>query len=157
MKNGNFLKLSIATTCTLGCFNIYIVIINSYFSHYGLTSTEINIISIVSYSLGLIGSIGLSIIADRTKKYRLILIILNIILVITQVIMTILMEIIKGHNSYFAIILISYGVTGFTLLSIVTISIDFACEITFPIGESMSVGFMISCSRILGVAAVLLL
>ena len=154
MKNGSFIKLSIATTFTLGFFNIYIVIVNEYFSYYGLKQKEITIISAISYSSGVIGSVFLSIVADRTKKYKLILIVLNIVLLLNHFVMTILMEFVQGHNFYFILVLIVYGITGFSLLSLITISVDLACEITFPIGESLSVGFMISCSRVLGFASV---
>ncbi len=153
-KNNDYLKLSISTTLILGFFNVYIVIINRYFSYYGLTTKEISIISSTSYAAGVVGAIFLSLIADRTKRYKSELVTLNSILFLNQLVMTVMMEFYKGHVVYFVLTLVCYAITGFTILSIITISIDYVCEITYPIGESISVGLIISNSRILGFIAV---
>ena len=138
----------------MGSFNVFIVISTSYFTMHNLTVDETSIISIFSYSAGIVGSIVFSYLADRFKNYKFMIIILTSCLLFIQVIMTVLMEIFKSPDFYFYLVLICYTAFGLMMIPIISIGIDFLIESTFPIGESISFGMLISFSRIIGLITV---
>jgi len=138
----------------LGSFNVFIVISTSYFQQHQLTSTETTTINISSYIAGILGSVIFSYLADKLKKYKLILVILNSCLLSFQIVMTILMEIFKSHKFYYYLILICYSCFGLTSIPIISIGIDFVSEVTYPIGEAISFGMVVSFSRVVGMITV---
>ena len=151
-KNRNFNYLLGSITCIMGFFNLYGTVLNKYFALYKVTNLQTSIIGGVSNVLGIVGSIVISVIIDNIKKYRKPFLILNIIGFVAQVLITILCEVLE--DDAFILVVILWSFLAFSVLPIFTISMDFVCELTYPVGESISGGLIMACNQISGILSV---
>ena len=151
-KNKNFIKLLINFTFVIGYFNLYGTIVNEYFSLYNLTDSQTSYIIGISNFFGILGSLIISMILDKYKNYRQSFIILNILGIISHLSMTALIELYPDYA--FPIFLITWTMCTVSILPIYTCSMDFVVELTYPVGESISGGFILSCTEMSGIFAV---
>lgn len=151
-KNKNFFKLLISFTCIIGFFNLYGTITNEYFTKYGLTSDEASYIAACGNFIGILASLGISMIIDKYKNYRKSFLILNLIGLTTHVLQTILIELFKKYA--FIILFILFTVCLSVLIPIFTCSMDLVVELTYPVGESISGGIIMSSNQISGITMV---
>jgi FLVCR family feline leukemia virus subgroup C receptor-related protein len=152
LKNKSFLKLLISFTCILGYFNVYGTIINEYFSMYGLDEDQTSYVAGIANILAIISCLITSIILDKFKNYKKAFIILNIVGLISQIAMTVLLEILEENR--FLVFTIFWSLCSLSILPIYTLSMDFVCELTYPVGESISGGFIMSFTQISGIIGV---
>ena len=104
---------------------------------------------------GILTALIVGAIIDKFKKYRLAMIICNISSLVVFIITTILMEVIKKKN---------LGITSFicytliigTAVPIYTSGMDYVCEITYPVGESISEGIIMSFNQIMGIVGIII-
>lgn len=137
----------------IGFFNIFGTIINQYLSLYHIPDLEITYIAVVGNSLGIIASLCMSYFLDNNKKYKKNFLTLNCIGFVASIIVTLLLELISDDYSlYIAFPL--YGIVYITLVPVFTISMDYACELTYPCGESIAVGLIMSSNQISGIIGV---
>jgi len=151
-KNKNFIKLLISFTCILGYFNLYGTILNELFTKYLLSEWELSMIGGLANILALIGVMLISILIDKYKKYKISFIILNAIGLLSHIAMTMILELSK--DNLFILTAILWSICSISILPIYTCSMDFVCELTYPVGESISGGFIMSCTQISGIIAV---
>jgi FLVCR family MFS transporter 7 len=151
-KNKNFIKLLIIFTCVLGYFNLYGTIVNEYLMSYGFSNDQTTIVGGTSQFCGITGTVLVSIFIDKFKKYKLIFLILNIIGLICHVAMTMLIELFTEYG--FIIVMFLWSIATISIIPIYACSFDFVIELTYPIGESISGGLIMSCSQISGIVAV---
>ena len=92
-------------------------------------------------------------IIDKTKKFKLVMLILAISGTAFQGLFTLLLELIvsKDLNGY-AIGLVLYSLINIPIISYFTIGMNYACEITYPVGESINGSIMASTPQILCIA-----
>lgn len=142
-------------TCIIGYFNIYGTKINSIFAKYKkINNNDISLIAGVANFAGIFGAITMSVIVDTLKKYKIIFIILAILGLIFQTLITIFAEIIEGETASFVIIMICFSCVQFCVLPIFTISFDLVIELTYPVGESISGGIIMTLTQISGIIGV---
>jgi len=151
-RNKNFILLLISFTCILGYFNLYGTIINELFTRYPLTEKEMSTIGGFANILALIGVLSISALIDKYKKYKKSFIILNIIGIISHVGMTFFLEYIE--KNLFIYISILWSICSIAILPIYTCSMDLVCELTYPVGETISGGFIMTCTQISGIISV---
>ena len=85
----------------------------------------------------------MSFILDKYKKYKIFLLILSILSTISQLFLTFLLELVESKelNAY-AICIIFYIFINGTVLPYFSFIINYTCEITYPVGEYISIGFL---------------
>ena len=152
LKNKNFLTILVCFSCITGFTNFYGVIINPVLTRYKLTENQISKINSVGNILLTFGIILISMLIDKFKKYKLSFIFLNIIGLIGQVLFTVFLEYVE--NNLYTYIFILWCLTIISLMPIYSICLDFVCEITYPVGESFSGGFIITITQFVSIGLV---
>jgi Na+/melibiose symporter-like transporter len=152
MSNKNFITLLIMFTCIMGYLNIYGTIINSYFSKYRLTDDETSFIAGTANGVAITASIIVSIIIDKYKIYKKALLFLSLTGLVSHLLMTISIEVYEDKAWVF--LLIFWTICSSTIVPIFTCSMDFVVEITYPVGESISGGFIMMVNQIVGIIGV---
>ena len=156
--NKRFIYLLLSTFFVVGYYDVYGTIINSYFALYNISDSECSYIYFTSSVVGLISSLIISKILDKTKKFKLTMIILGISGTIFQAIFTLLLELTVTHKkmNQFAIGMVMYSLVMVIVVPFYTCGMNYACEITYPVGESINGGIMMSASQISGIAGTFL-
>ena len=155
--NIRFVYLLISTLFVVGYYDVMGTIINSLFVMYGVTGQQSNVIYAVSSVAGMIASLVISWLLDRYKKFKLFMIVLCITGTLFQALFTLLLELAepKGLNAY-AIGLVLYTLVNMIVVPFYTIGMNYACEITYPVGESINGGIMMTMSQLSGIGGTFL-
>ena len=160
--NKRFIYLLISTFFVIGYYNIIGTIINPLFELYSISGNDSSIIFFVSNILGMISSVIISKIVDKNNKFKLSMIILCVLGTFFQILLTIFLEIFKPNDNKesskteFVIALIIYSLVNIVVIPFYTIGMNYACEITYPVGESINGGIMMSVSQISEIAGTFL-
>ena len=155
--NIRFIYLLISTLFVVGYYDVMGTIINSLFDMYGVSGQESSIIYAVSSVAGMISSLVISWLLDKYKKFKLFMIILCILGTLFQALMTLLFELAKPRNlSSYAIGLVLYTLVNMIVVPFYTIGMNYACEITYPVGESINGGIMMTMSQLSGIGGTFL-
>ena len=163
-KNKRFIYLFISTFFVVGYYNVIGTLINPLFELYSISGNNSSIIFFISSILGMISSVIISKIVDKTQKFKLSMILLCVFGTIFQILLTILLEIFKpdskekneNSTTEFVIALILYSLVTIVDTPFYTIGMNYACEITYPVGESINGGIMMSASQIAGIGGTFL-
>ena len=134
-------------------FDIMSTIINGLLDLYTITGTQSSVIYAVASLIGMISSLIISWLLDKYKKFKLIMILLSITGSIFHALFSFLLELIesKGLNGY-AIGIVLYSLINISIISFYTIGMNYACEITYPVGESINGSIMATAPQILAIA-----
>ena len=156
--NKRFVYLLIVSFFIVGYYDVYSTIINSYFALYGISDSKSSYIYSVSCIIGMVSSIIVSYVVDKTQKFKLILVLLAIIGMVFQGLFTLLMHLSESnkHVHAFVTALIMYSLVNAVVVPFYTIGMNYACEITFPVGESINGGIMMSMSQFSGIGGTFL-
>ena len=155
--NIRFIYLLIATLFVVGYYDVMGTIINSLFEMYGITGNESNVIYAVSSVAGMLASLLISWLLDKYKKFKLFMVILCITGTVLQALFTFLMELAKSKDfSAYAIALVLYTLVNVIVVPFYTIGMNYACEITYPVGESINGGIMMTMSQLSGIGGTFL-
>ena len=84
------------------------------------------------------------------------MVILGITGTVFQAIFTLLLELTVTHKkmNQFAIGMVMYSLVMVIVVPFYTCGMNYACEITYPVGESINGGIMMSASQISGIAGI---
>ena len=152
-----FIYLLIATLFVVGYYDVMGTIINSLFEMYEITGNESNIIYAVSSVAGMLASLLISWLLDKYKKFKLFMVILCISGTVLQALFTFLMELAKSKDfSAYAVALVLYTLVNIIVVPFYTIGMNYACEITYPVGESINGGIMMTMSQLSGIGGTFL-
>jgi Na+/melibiose symporter-like transporter len=154
IKNKNFIKLLISFTCILGFFNLYGTIGMSYFSLYISDNDAISYVIGASNLASIIACLIVSGIIDKYKIYKKVFLILNLTGIVCQILLTVFLELIEDKDIVYILFFITWTIISMSIIPIYSCSMDFVCELTYPVGESISGGFIMSCTQISGIIAV---
>lgn len=154
VKNGNFMKFLVCGALVIGFFNIIGTTLNHYLALYGLSDTEATITAGVANGIGLVACLVVSMILDKSKKFKKCMVILNIIGLVFFVIITFLMEITNKGRAYISVTL--YSLIFSSVIPIYTTGMDYVAELTYPVGESYSGGLIMCSNQITGALGILL-
>ena len=155
--NFRFICLFIAYLLVIGYFDIMSTIINSLLDLYNITGNQSSVIYAVASVVGMISSLVISWILDKYQKFKLVLLLLTVSGAVFQGLFTLLLELIesKDLNGY-AIGLILYSLINISIISFYSIGMNYACEITYPVGESVNGSIMATSPQILAIALIFL-
>lgn len=157
-KNKSFICLLISFICINSFFQFYPVVIVDIFSLYDLEITTTSYLLITALLGGVVGNFFYSWIVDHLRKYRIIFIVLSLVNLITFTLLALLLELLgiqKGN--YKVLYFIGCGIYGSCIIPLFSIAYDFAHELTYPIGESVSSGMMLSFSTVLAIISTYLI
>ena len=153
--NRNFIILFISTICIVGFLNTFGTICNSYLKLYYFTDTQISYIASAANLFGIISSGIVSVIIDKNKKYKNTLIILSLLSLIGMSSITSLFELAdKKYTQYICSVL--YIITVSFITPVYTTSMDYVIELTYPVGESISEGIIMTGNQLFGVVGTLI-
>ena len=154
-EDKNFIKVLISLTCIVGFINIFGTIFNSYMALYKIKDSVATYTAAIANCLGILTALIVGKIIDKSKKYKYAMIVCNIISLAAFIITLILMEI--TNKKYLSIIsFICYTLIISFSVPIYTSGMDFVCEITYPVGESISEGVIMSFNQIMGIIGILI-
>ena len=134
----SFLLLALSFGVILGVFNTIGTVIDPILDAFNMTSAS-SFVGAMFIVGGLIGSILFGVFLDCTKKFKIALIMVN---VGSLIVMTLFTFLIKLEITYVTIIAAFF--IGNIMLPIFPVALEFACELTFPIGEALSDGFLLT-------------
>ena len=162
--NKRFIYLLISTFFLVGNYNIIGTLINPLFELYSISGNNSSIIYFISNTLAMISSIIISKIVDKNNKFKLSMILLCVLSTIFQILLSIFLELFKpeekdkneNSTAEFVIALIINSLVTITEMPFYTIGMNYACEITYPVGESINGGIMMSASQIAGIGGTFL-
>ena len=152
LSNIKFIFLLIATFFFVGYYYSLATSINNLLELYGITRKQSTYIFGLSSCIGIISSVTISFILDKFKKFKLYMSILCILGIVFQIFLTFLLELsrTKGLNGY-AIGMVFYSLINATVIPFYTVGMNYACEITYPVGESINGGFMMVMTQLFGI------
>ena len=156
--NKNFIYLIFSYFFVIGYFYTISTVINSLLDLYTITGKQSSVIYAVSSIFGMLASLIISWLLDKYKKFKLFMILLCISGTVFQALFTLLLELIetKGLNAY-AIGLVVYSLINIVVGPFFSIGMNYACEITFPVGESINGSVIASMPQLSGIAGTFLL
>lgn len=147
--NSEFVKLLIVGTFIVGFINIFGTIITEYLSRYDITNDQTTYIAATANLCAIIASLIVSIIVDKTKKYKATLMFLNVAGIIFMTTAGLSLEMLSSkYRYYFAFSL--YTLIISSIVPIYTTAMDYVCEITYPVGECISGGLIMCFNQIIG-------
>ena len=126
---------------------------DDYFSLYKIKQEQSSLIAVVANLSGIIGALVISVILDIFKQYKKAFLLLNFSGFIFQGLMTILTEVYQEYAFYFLLFFFSLSIVA--ILPVYTCSMDFVGELTYPVGESISGGVIMSVNQIISIFLVL--
>ena len=135
----------------MGFFNQYGTILNELLTKYKYTEKETSLIGGVANFVAIFSVYLISIFIDKYKKYKLSFIIVNIFGIFTHAFFCYQLEYMEKNP---ILILIIWTITSSSILPIYTCGMDFVCEITYPVGETISGGIMMVSTQISGIISV---
>ena len=150
--NKRYIFLLISSFCMIGYYFTMFNIFNNLLYMYKVNKSQCTIIFSVSISAGIISSLIISIVLDKFKKFKKFLIVFCALGVLFQVFLTFLLELSESNKlNKFAICLVFYILINAVVIPFYTISMNYACEITYPANESINGGFIIALSQLCGI------
>ena len=156
-KNKRFVYLLISTLFVVGYYSIMGTIITALLDLYLINTKQSDIIYAVSSIISMIASIIISWLLDKYKKFKLFMILLCILGTLFQALFTFLLELSKTKDfSAYGISLILYTLVNVVVVPFYTIGMNYACEITYPVGESINGAIMMTMSQISGIGGTFL-
>lgn len=151
--NKRFIYLLISSLFIVGYYDIYSTIINNYLAEYRISDNESSYIYFVSSIVGIIVSVVLSFLVDKYKKFKLFMVILVFFGIVFQSLFTILLELsLTKPINPFLIGMVMYTLISAVVIPFFTIGMNYACEITYPVGESINGGIMMTMSQLSGIS-----
>ena len=135
-----------AFSAILGVFNTLGTVIDEISSKFGFNSDDSSVYGAAFIAGGLIGSIVVGVFLEITKKFRVASIIIGISSFCSSLAMALTYPLEESWvTTLFA------AIVGLTMVPFLPLSFEYACELTFPIGEAMSGGLLMSSGQITGI------
>jgi FLVCR family feline leukemia virus subgroup C receptor-related protein len=151
-SNIKFIVLLISMFFIVGYYFIINNIFNNLLFMYKITKYQCTVIYSVSITIGIISSLIISFFVDKYKKFKLIMVILCASATLFQVFLTFLLEIDKSKGlNPFAICFVFYTLINAAVIPFYTIGMNYACEITYPVSETMNGGILMIISQLCGI------
>jgi len=143
VKNTNFLWLLAQQGCVLGAINTLLTVMQSLINPFGYTQVQSSALGVVANVCSVVGCLLLGYLVERTKKFKLGIAISSFVGLSVYGLFT---GALFWNN--FIVLAIIVGVLAFVLAPSGPVALEFGCEITFPVGEAMAGGAILSVIQI---------
>lgn len=148
LKNKNFVMLLLYFNSIELFFNLFNTSVDKMLNYYNFSDNNANILNGLNNFAGIIGIMLVGFLGAKIKKYKLILIVLNLLIIINYLTLTLFLEFRLSPHKYFWIYFTIFFIMGLTIAPSYLIPIDFAIEIIYPINECISTGFLFWFSQV---------
>ncbi|KAI9338524.1 major facilitator superfamily domain-containing protein, partial [Obelidium mucronatum] len=151
VMNPQFIVIVAAYGMTAGSLDTYFTLISDYVTPFGYSEADSGIIGIITIISGVISSLLLGAILDRTKLHRLFLKLLTVV------------SFLGSLGFYFSasftdrrvLLFASAAVTGIGGFALAPIALELGVECTYPVGEGTSAGLIQTAGQFFGVVVLL--
>lgn len=147
----NFIFLLLGFTFSYGFFNLYGTILSELLKLYKFSEELNSLIGSLAIGLGLISGIIFSLVTDYFKKYRKFILMLNFCAIISFFLFSLYLEF---QNDDKFLITSLWCFVFVCNIPATILNYDFACELTYPAGESLTLGLILSSANIFGIISV---
>jgi FLVCR family feline leukemia virus subgroup C receptor-related protein len=152
VMNKSYLLLLVAQGISIGVINSLGTVMESFIDPFGYTQLDSSMLAILLIVVGLVGCIALGIIAEKTRKYKLTVAASNFLgMVACGIYIGVLYS-----KSIVALAIIT-SILGFFVTAMLPLGLEFAAELTFPVGEALSGGGINGLSQLTGIAQVFII
>lgn len=149
LTNWSFLCVLFLVFVVLGLTNGMATLSPQMMSKYNYSDPQASFVAGAFIVAGIVGSGVFGVVADATRRYRLILTVLCVLCILSMLVPAGLLHF---RWDTLALLVVSNAAVGFFLLPMIPLSFDFAVELTFPIPEPASVGLCIMLAQASGTA-----
>lgn len=149
MANKSYKLLCVSFTTLYGVYTSLGAVVAAVTRPYNYTGVDNAIFGVVFIFCGVFGSFVLSVLLDKTQKYKLMITTISIAACIF-----ISLSFFTLPSGSVLLFSLNLAFIGFSVIPIIPISYSFAVELTFPTPEAMSNGMMILPSQIYGATLV---
>lgn len=136
-RNKMFMLLALCLGTGLGLFSVFATLMEQFLCPWGYSDTMAGISSSVLTASGIVGSILISPIADKTKKFAEILKAVYFLTALASILLSLTHDIYIGYWITAEVVLI-----GFFAFTIYPVGTEIAAECTYPIGTGTSTGII---------------
>eukprot|EP00743_Colponemidia_sp_Colp-15_P004645 GILK01005006.1.p1 GENE.GILK01005006.1~~GILK01005006.1.p1 ORF type:complete len:457 (-),score=72.14 GILK01005006.1:248-1618(-) len=151
-SNRHFLFLFLEFSMGLGSFNTLATLISTLIAPFGFGDSDSSLLGALVIVAGLVGSGVAGFVVDKTHRYRHTLMICFIGSSLAALAFAFLL-----HTQQIALVAISAALLGLFMTPVMPLSLELACEVTYPVGEATSAGFLLTGGQIVGVVEILVM
>lgn len=146
LNDRNGVLLTIVFGLLLGIMNTYGTLVGIIANEYGFGTNAASLFGATFIFGGLVGSGVFGGIVETKKNYKSMLSLIGLLSTLLPIIM--LFAFISGQVWFVAL---AAFLVGFALIPILPVGIDFAVELTYPVGEPISSGVVMSAGQFSGI------
>ncbi|EWS72426.1 MFS transporter (macronuclear) [Tetrahymena thermophila SB210] len=150
-RNKHFLFTCIYFGCILGNFNSVSALINFYLKNFNFSTNETSYLGGAFILSGIIGSAIITRMVEKNNKYKKYIIISSILSLFSYTFVSAVLII-----ESFIVQLLGFFLYGFFSTPLIPLTLEFGCEITFPISESTSSGLIYMSGQLFGILQIIL-
>lgn len=138
LTNRNFICMTISFTCLYSIYTGLGAIVDNLLDPFGYSALDSSIIGVTFIFCGLIGSFVTSVVMDKTKKY---LTIFRVVSFGSLIITSGFYWTLPSGNMF--ILVPHVALIGAFIIPIIPLGYAFSVELTYPVSEVMSNGFIV--------------
>lgn len=151
-KDKRFMSLALAFGTVNGTFNIYGSLMDDILDPYGFSPDQVSAFGAALMISGIISAALFGIYVEKTLKYRNTFIMCSIIGLATTVLFPLALKFWSGDaEKYYWMYMALVVFQGIVFIPLQPLTIDYASDTMFPIGEAQITGFMLSVGQIFGI------
>ena len=145
-RNPGYTNLCLSFGINVGCFYVVTTLLSQMLIELNYSSQATALIGTLIVVVGIVGAFLFGLLADRTQKPKLLLIICMVGTCLSLAFWTACFQ----ENQIY---LLSFGacLLGFFMTALLPISMDVAVSISFPLPESLSSNVLLACAQLWGI------
>mmetsp|Transcript_26638 Transcript_26638/g.48344 ORF Transcript_26638/g.48344 Transcript_26638/m.48344 type:complete len:480 (-) Transcript_26638:3219-4658(-) len=147
LKNKDFMLLVLSVgVFAFGLTNCLVTVLEQLITPVGYTSDDASLFSGLTITCGIICSVFVGVALDKTHRYNEFL---KVTLCASAFSLLLLLLSIRPNN--IVLLCILSGFMGMSMISLMPVALECACETTYPISEDLSSGILLSAGQISGI------
>lgn len=150
-SNKGYIFIFIGISFSLGFYNVIGTILSEVLKRYNIDENINAFIGGTGSFIGLSSTVLFSLYVGKYKNFQKLIMIFISIAIFAQILFTIFLNFLP-NILFFE--LFSWSLVCIGVFPVFMIGLDYACELSYPVGESLSVGLIFTFSQIVGIAFV---
>ena len=151
-KQRSYVILLISFGIVTGCFYAISTVLNQTLFLLGYTGKVTAILGFLIVFVGLFGAFTCGFIADKTRKYKLLIIFFVLGSLLTSIFFTLFCQ-----ADQFYILIIVCSAMGFFMTGILPVCMDTSVEITYPLPEAITANLLMISAQLFGIIITLIM
>jgi hypothetical protein len=145
--NPSYAYLLVSFSLVLGVFNGLATLVEPLIQPFGYGSDDSSVIGGLLIGLGVLGSIIFGVVIEKTLAYKKVIVCLTLM----GVLMMLSMGVCFYYEMSLTLVGVAMGALGFVLVPVMPLSFELACEISFPVGEALAAGMLVTGGQLVGI------